>query len=195
MDPLASITDLAARLPDGTISDEARATTLLADASGAVRRYTGQTFTEETTTDRLKVHKNKVRLPQRPVTAVTSVKDINGTTIVYTRVREVLHLDTVVPDTWAWEPRRTALGYVDVNYTHGHPDGELPDDLIGFVCQIVGRAYGTPATESGTSQESLGAYAYSTGAAAASGVFGLLTDEKAWLDAFIHHVGVIYVGQ
>lgn len=193
MTALADIDDLAARLPAGTITEPDRATQLLADVSAAVRRYTGQTFTEETTTERLKVRKNKVRLPQRPVTAVNTVKDLNAVDVPYVLVNSVLELDTAVIDTWAWEPRRTGLGYVDVDYDHGY--STLPDDLVGFVCQVAGRAYATPGTDGGVSQESLGAYSYQIGSAAAAGVIGFLPAERAWLDQFVYQLGVSYITQ
>lgn len=193
MDPLATTDDLAARLPTGTTIDTARAEQLILDVSAAFRRKTGQSFTEETTTERLKVRKNKIRLPQHPVTAVSSVKDLNGTSIVFTRVNNILHLDTVVPDWWAWEPRRTALGYADVNYTHGY--NPLPDDLVGLVCQVVARGLGVNPTETGVSQEALGPYSYTIGSAAASGTLGLFASEEAWLDQFADNGGVIYISQ
>lgn len=193
MAALATLTQLKARLPSGTITDDARATQLLADVSAAFRRKTGQTFSQESTTERLKVRKNKIRLPQHPVTAVASVVDLNGTPIVFTRVINILHLDTVVPDWWAWEPRRTALGYADVTYTHGY--ATLPDDLVGLVCQVASRGYGTVATEAGVSQEQLGPYSYTIGSVAAAGVFGLFAAEEAWLDQFAGVGGVMYVSQ
>jgi hypothetical protein len=190
---LADIDDLTARLPAGTITEPARATQLLADVSAAVRRYTGQTFTAETTTERLKVRKNKVRLPQHPVTAVNSVKDLNAVDVPHVIVNNILELDTAVIDTWAWEPRRTGLGYVDVDYAHGY--ATLPDDLVGFVCQVAARVYGTPGTDGGVSQESLGAYSYQIGSAAAAGAIGFLPAERAWLDDFVFQLGVSYITQ
>lgn len=194
MDPLATTDDLDARLPSGTITDPARAAQLLADVSAAFRRKTGQTFTEATTTERLKVRKNKIRLPQRPVISVASVVDLNAVPItVFTVVNNVVHLDPMVPDPWAWEPRRTALGFVDVTYTHGY--NPLPDDLVGLVCQVAGRGYGTLPTESGVSQESLGAYSYTIGSTAAAGPFGLFAGEEAWLEQFADEGGLIYISQ
>lgn len=189
--PLASFDDLTVRLPSGTITDEDRAEALLASASAVVRNYTGQDFTADTTTDRVKVRKGRVRLPQRPVSDVVSVADVNGNAITdYELVNDVLIVSSSVPDTWAWEPRRFSLDFVDVEYTHGYDT--IPDDIIAVVCQIAARAYGTPATDAGVQSESVSGYSYAIGAAAAAGPTGLLSDERAVLDAYRRVGGLAY---
>lgn len=179
---LATVDDLEART--GLTLTQARAEALLDDASARVRSYTGQQFTSDTTTDRLRVRNGRVRLPQRPVTAVTSVLDLNAVAVTYTRVNDIVVLDAGVPDTWAWEPRTTGLLYVDVTYEHGYEDDEIPDIIVAVVCQIAGRAYGSPSSDSGVQSESLGSYSYALGAAAGAGPLGLLADERAALDPF-----------
>lgn len=195
MDPLASEDDVVARLGrDLTATEAARIDALLSDASAKVRAYTGQDITQATSTTRVRVRQNRIRLPQRPVTAVSAVTDLNAVALTgWTLVGSVVYLDTAVPDQWAWEPRRTAVGFVDVTYTHGYET--VPDELIAVVCQIVGRALGNDATQSGITSETLGAYSYSTGTAGAAGPLGLLPDERAVLDSYRRDVGMMYVGQ
>src|SRR6185295_7220397 len=106
------------------------------------------------------------RLPQRPVSAVNSITEPAGdTTVGFTwYAGDIVTLDSIPP-----------AGWVDVNYDHGYDDA--PDDIIGVVCNIAGRAFGTPADEGGYQSETIGTYSYAVGAAAAAGASGLLNDE------------------
>lgn len=172
-EPLATVDDVAARLGrDLTAAEETRVETLVVDASAAVRSYTGQTFSAETTTDRLRVKAGTVRLPQRPVTDVTEVTDLDGNDLAFTWY----HGDSI---TLAGVP---ANGWVDVTYEHGWE--ELPADIVAVVCQIVGRALGTPADQGGYQSETIGNYTYAIGAAAAAGATGMMNDERAALDRY-----------
>jgi hypothetical protein len=72
----------------------------------------------------------------------------------------------------------------------GLPLADVPADIFAVICQIVGRALGRPADEAGITQESIGSYSYSVGAAAAAGAVGLLNDERAVLDRHRIVVGV-----
>jgi hypothetical protein len=77
---------------------------------------------------------------------------------------------------------------------HGYET--LPDDLVGFVCQVAGRAYATPATDGGVSQETLGAYSYTIGSAAAAGVDRAPPGRAGVArPVFCGQLGVIYVSQ
>lgn len=189
--PLATVGDLEGRLGRTfDVAETARATLLLQDASAAVRGYTGQQFTEATTTVRVKPRKGLVRLPQRPVTAVTAVEDTNGNAVLHTwRGDDTVSVSGNTPDTWAWEPWRNGLTSVDVTYTHGYD--EVPDDIIAVVCQIAGRAMGHAADTTGMQSETIGEYSYSVGAAAAAGGLGLLNDERAVLDRYRRPAGLI----
>src|SRR5689334_10292990 len=81
---LASSADVADRLGRTLESGEAaRIEALLADASAAVRVYTGQSFTLEERTVRVRARTNVVRLTERPVTEVASVTDIDGNDVSY----------------------------------------------------------------------------------------------------------------
>lgn len=179
LDPLASVEDLEGRLGRALSDDEAdRAELLLADASATVRSYTGQQFTAATNdTARLRSRSGIVILPQRPVTAVGGVEDTDGNTIDFTWYDGDRFTLTNVTVCW-----------VDVTYDHGYD--EIPEDIIAVVCQIAGRAMGTPSDQTGLSSESIGTYSYSVGAAAAAGTAGLLNDERTILDRYRRVGGV-----
>jgi hypothetical protein len=181
---LATSADVVARLGRAlTTVEAARIDALLTDASASVRNYTRQTITEETTTDRLRVRGGKVRLPQRPVTAVTSVTNMNGDPVLYQWFGfDDLWTSPNVPDTWAWEPWRTGIMAVDVTYTHGYDP--VPDDIVGVVCSIVMRAIGREPVDAGITTESIQGYSYTLGSAAAAGGFGMLQAERDILDAY-----------
>lgn len=70
----------------------------------------------------------------------------------------------------------------------------VPPVIGGLVAHIVGRALGTPSSEAGVSQESLGSYSYTIGTAAGAGPFGLLADEWAILNRFRPQVRTIQHG-
>jgi hypothetical protein len=182
--PLASVADLEGRLGRTfTVEESARATLLLADASAAVRAYTGQQFTAATNqTVRLKSRAGTVRLPQRPITAVDTIENVDGDALEFT-----------------WDAGNTVSisGYplnawVDVTYDYGY--AEIPADIVAVVCQMAGRAMGTPADEAGYASESIGTYSYSVGAAAAAGGVGMLADERAVLDRYRIVGGMARIG-
>ncbi len=181
MSSLATLEQLEERMAS-EVSDRPRAVQLLRDASATVRSYTGQSISQQTTTDRLKVKRSLVRLPQGPVTAVSAVVDTNGNTILF----EWLHGNKVriQPnlDTFSFVPWQGGLRYVDVTYTHGY--ATVPDDIVAVVCQIAGRAYGTSPEAAAVTSEGIGSYSFSTGGAAASGAAGMLAPERAILDRY-----------
>jgi hypothetical protein len=183
LDLLASVDDLSGRLGRAlTAAESDRAELLLADASAAVRSYTGQHISQSETTSRLRLRGGTVRLPQRPVIDVASVADTDG-----------VDLDV----TWVAGDRLVVTnayltGWVDVTYTHGYE--EIPSEIIAVVCQIAGRAFGRPADESGMQSETIGQYSYTVGVAAAAGGLGLLNDERAVLDRYARVGGTAWVG-
>lgn len=184
MDPLATEADIVARLGRAlTAAEAARIDALLADASGSVRRYIPQDLTEATTTDRLKIRNGRVKLPQRPVTAVTAVVSPNGDPVIFQwDGADSIAVGCNVPDTFAWEPFRNGMPFVDVTSTHGY--AVMPDDIIGVVCSIVMRALGRDPVDAGITSESIQGYSYSLGAAGAAGALGMLQAEKDILDAY-----------
>lgn len=172
MPALASRSDLEARLGRSLTGDDAtRADSLLDDVSASVRAYTGQTFTTGTSTARLRARGTLVRLPQRPVTSVTSVKDVDGNVVEFTYdAGSTLSLLSL--------PLR---GWVDVEYAHG---GTVPDVVKAVVCQVAARAFGAKAEQAGFTSEGVPGYTYSVGGAAAAGPLGFLPDELRVLDAY-----------
>ncbi len=167
MEALATPGQLADRLPSSVVIGD-HAAGLLLDASSAVRARTRQQFTVGTSTIVRAVTGAVIRLPQRPVTAVSSV----------------IGWETRTALDYLWLPGSDSLTLtspldagvaVEIVYTHGY--AVTPDDVVAVVCQMVGRALGTPSTESGTQQESVAGYSHTTGAAAASGPVGMLPAE------------------
>lgn len=191
MASLATTDDLSFRI--GDISDEVRAQALLDDVSAVVRAYTGQTFTLETTTDRLRARNGMVRLPQRPVTAVTTIADVDGGEVVFTwDAGDVVSLSGL-DNSRSFEVFQFAnrAPYVDATYTHGYET--VPADIVAVVCQIAGRSYGRSSEASAVTQESIAGYSYSIGSAGAAGPMGMLADERRVLDLYRRPLGVIRV--
>lgn len=176
MTSLANTSDVSVRLGRTLDANETtRVESILADVSAAVRRFCGQTFTASTTTERLRVSRAVVRLPEWPVNSVTSVVDMNSNAILYNWYDgDVINVSNL--DSWANEPWATAPQWVDVTYNHGY--SSIPDDLVGIVCQIASRVLGTKPDHTAKSSEQLGDYRYSIGSAAASGPVGLLPSER-----------------
>ena len=193
-DQLANLTDLQSRLKTGIASDDTtRANAALTDVSAAVRRFCGQDFTQSTTTDRLRVRRGQVRLPQWPVTAVSSVVDTNSNTVLFSWTAEDIVTLTQNLDTFSFEPWEGGFRWVDVTYTHGY--ATLPDDLVAIVCQIAARVIGAPPEQSAKRSEEIGDYSYTLGAAAAAGPVGLLPSEREALRSFCRPGSPIYTLQ
>lgn len=185
--PLATADDVEARLGRSLTADEAeRIDAVIADASAKVRNYTGQQFTRETTTDRFRVRRGIVKLPQRPVIAVSSVISVLSGQPTFFRWDGIDRVSFLMSelDEFEWNPVRLAPHppAVEITYTHGYD--ELPDDIVGVVCSIVTRTLGRRPEDSAVSQESIAGYSYSIGSAGAAGGFGLLPDERATLDGY-----------
>lgn len=188
---LATTTDLRARTGLDLLAD-VRAEALLNDASAAVIAYTGQQFLEGTSTTRVRVHRGRVRLPQRPVTAVSTVETLDGVAVLFNWYSgDTLTVSWSVPDSFAWVPFRSPQSEVVVTYTHG--SATVPTEIVAVVCQVAARAYGSNAVDSGISQESLGSYSYSSGAAASSGAVGFLLPERVILDRYRYGAKTISV--
>lgn len=160
--------------------------------SAAIRSYTGQEFTEATTTERLRVQRGIVRLPQRPVSAVSAVEDINGNTVPYQwdGLDRLRYVGTGVANRWDLEGYALPVEVVDVTYTHGY--ATVPADVEGVAAQMVMRAFGLNQNNAATQQESIAGYSYTMGGAAANGAFGLLVGERQVLDKYRRAAGVVW---
>lgn len=84
--------------------------------------------------------------------------------------------------------------YCGQDFIDDNDEADPPDAVRAVVCQVAGRAYGTASEAAGIQQESLGSYSFSTGAAAAAGPLGLLTDERAVLDRYRRVARSVQVG-
>lgn len=190
MASLATIVQLEARLgrdiPNGTETTQAQA--LLDDASAAVRGYTGQSFDEDETTERIWPRDGRIRLSQRPVIEVSAVKNVDGNDISFTWYEGDSVVVGATPLNY-FEVNGIGTQPVDVTYEHGY--ATVPEDIVAVVCQIAGRALTRPADEAGLTQESIAGYSYSLGAAAGAGPLGMLADEKAVLDRYRKPIGTI----
>jgi len=112
---LATSTDVVAVLGRALTSSEVlRVEPILDKASELFRRRARQTFSNGTSTVRLKVNGGRVYLPQRPVTAVASVVDDAGVVVTYTLADQWLTLNTVLGDKFYGSD-----AFVTVAYTHG----------------------------------------------------------------------------
>lgn len=177
MTPLASITDVEARLTSSIPSgDLRRVQSLINDASAAVRAEVRQNITEATYAVTLGVRSDNtsrfVVLPQRPVVSVESVATIDDEAVSYEWDGRRLHVSTLLPA-------------VVVEYTAGltfdtDTRGVL-DAVAGIVANVAARAYGTPVESSGKTAETISQYSYTVGSGAAQGGFGLLRSEKSAL--------------
>lgn len=186
MDPLATTSDLELLLGRSlTTEEETRCNGLLPIASAAVRKQSTQDFTQLSTTVRLKSRIGIYRLPQRPVTEITSVQDIDGNDVGYAwEGLEVIDA-TLTGALYTFErvvPVRNPPMTVDITYEHGYET--IPDDIIGVVCQVVLRSLGQHPENSGIQQEAIAGYSYSIGSAAAAGAVGFLPAEIEILNRY-----------
>jgi hypothetical protein len=176
-----------------TEAESARILALLEDVSAVVRQYTGRQFAVGTGTVRRRAKNGVIRIGERPVTAVTTVADVDGNDVTF----EWDGLDVV--KVWPaagldWFEREwggTATGVYDVTYTAG--SNTVPAAVRAVVCQMVGRALGLPPDESGKQSENITGYGYSNGVAAAAGSAGMLNDERAVLDRYRRVGATIHV--
>lgn len=195
MAALASIDDLTARI--GTLTDvqAARAPALLADASAMVRRFISRKVT--TVVDDSVVlypEGHRLRLPQRPVNAVTSVARIDGATDVVLvgwgwDGAELIDLELVATDGGDLPPHypRHNTNTYRVVYSHGHAaDSEDIDDLVAKVCHMVGRVLTAPTLADGMVSENIGQYGYTlqqSGGSQGAGVRLTAADKQDLIDA------------
>lgn len=159
--PLATAGDLAARIGALTDAQAARSSALLVDASAMVRAYARQPLGMVVDDEAIVVPSNRtITLPHRPVTAVTSVAQLDGTTVPaadweWNGIDEI----TVVHG-WLTPTMR-------VVYSHGEA---VPDGVVAVVCAMVGRVLTAPSPTEGLSAETIGQYSYQSAGGASSGV-------------------------
>ncbi|MGW0933656.1 hypothetical protein [Streptomyces sp. NPDC002666] len=172
-----------------TDEEAARASAMLADASALVRDFTRQELTA--VTDDVIVLRPigvLVRLPQRPVTAVTSVAAVgrDGSTVG-------------ALSGWVWDGRdkldlscATASGSWPLNWhgpgpdtyqvTYDHGYDPVPPGVVAVVCAMVLRTLLSPSLTAGMVAERIGSYNYQLqqgGGAPGATVVMTPADEKA----------------
>lgn len=144
---LATIADVEARLGRSLTVDEiAKANAYLTDASAMFVQRAVQKFEVSESTVRLFPQDGVVRLVQRPVIEVVSVKDIEGNDVDFT-----------------WDGRQSIydlaeLRGVTVNYEHGSAD--VPNDVVAVVAGMVARTLSiSPDAAAGVQQQTVGPFA------------------------------------
>jgi len=148
---------------------------MFARASARVRGYVRQQITAGTST--ITVRGPVVLLPERPVTAITSIIDeVTDPDVPYT-----LEVDE-------WELRNGGVletpkfgGNLEVTYEHGF--ATLPDELIELVCGVAARLSDVnPAAAAGVQQETGGSESVTFGFDSYNAISELSTGEKRVLD-------------
>ena len=170
LDPLADQSDATA-FGFGAISSGA-----FNRASARVRAYTGMTLSAGAHT--ALARGPIVQLPERPVTAVTSVEDADSNAVEYTlRAGGVLNAE--------------CGGNLTIEYTAGYTT--LPDSLVELVCSIASRLDTVdPSAASGVQQETGGSESVTFGFDSYNAIADLTTGEKRALDKmFPRRPGVV----
>lgn len=162
MTALATQTDLTARIGALTVAQAARADALLSDASDIIRAGLGQTISQVVDDQQvLTAAWGVIRLPQRPVTAVTSVALIDGATSITVTgwTWDGLDLIDLGRATTSTAPVSDAQTF-RVTYTHGYPPGQIPGLLLSIVCGAAARTLTAPSLVDGLTGETIGQYSY-----------------------------------
>ena len=180
--PLASITDLEDRL-GRTLTDEeaAKAPALLRDASAKIRAFCRQSF-DYVTGDVVTLREvgYKLTLPERPVTAVTSVVALSGHSeladvtltgwqwdgLDQINLRGLSEVIVNLPEWWHDTPG--GPGTFRVTYDHGYPT--TPDDIVAKTCELATRVLTSPSPTEGMGSERAGPFSYTM--APGAGTFG-----------------------
>lgn len=194
MESLASSVDLSDRLGRPlTSAEEARASALLADASAKVRSYTKQNFSRvDNQTVVVRAQQGEIRLPQRPVLAVTAVIAVgaggapdlpvvgwqwDGLDIVRTCTDgPVINL----PELWYEEDVEAYPGTYRITYSHG--DMQIPDNVVGIVARMVLRTLTAPTMAGSVTGETIGPYSYRTDGSGIGTAVAMADDDRRELD-------------
>lgn len=154
---LASVEDVEAVAKAVPAADVTRVTRLIEMVSGRVASYTGQDFVQVAGDSiTIQPHDGLLRLPQRPVTALTSITV--GTTLVASTFYSWESNGVLLrssPFSWAPDSQFDLAGWgnasrwpidgqfpwppipTTVVYSHGYAPGTYPDDVAGVVAEKV----------------------------------------------------------
>lgn len=177
----------------GHAVDATRATALLEIASGVVRGYTGQHFSkviDDVAT--LGVTRGQVSLPQRPAEKPTLVARADGTGVYPATSWWWGGVGVIEFGAPSWVANGPSHGRsphaVTVTYSHGYD--EIPAEVVGVVCQMVGRVIDGSDTP-GLRSESIDDYQYQMGGNIVSGAIALVPSEKETLDRYRRRSGSV----
>ena len=201
---LATLPDLVARIGrDLTCEEEARVQALLDDASALVAGFTGQTFglveDDEIT---VRAQGAVIRLPQRPVTAVSSVVAVGGAGLPDIPLADWRWdgLDMIrlgdgysvinLPERW-WDDQDGYPGTFRVTYSHGFTSS--PADVVAVVCGMVLRTMTAPTSVGGVTSETIGPYSYRLESAGVGTAVALGEMERKALARYRKTTGMISV--
>lgn len=171
MADLATETDLVDRLGRAlTAVEAAKAPAALSDASAKIRRYCRQQFAAAVGDEVvLRPVGSSLRIPQRPVSAVTQVEQI-GTAGTVDRVMAAgewawdgIDLIELWPTPYAYDGIIASGTYANTyRVTYDHPDG-APDDIVAMTCSLVLRVLLAPSPIGDLVSERVGLYSYQYG--------------------------------
>tara|TARA_R110000796_G_scaffold75505_2_gene169366 strand:+ start:669 stop:1271 length:603 start_codon:yes stop_codon:yes gene_type:complete len=146
---LATIADVEARLGRSlTVGETSKASAYLSDASAMFVQRAVQKFEVSESAVRLFPKDGIVRLVQRPVIEIVSVKDIDGIEIDFTFDGHQSLYDL------------GDLRGITVNYEHG--SANIPDDVVAVVAGMVARTLSiSPDAAAGVQQQAVGPFSQS----------------------------------
>lgn len=204
--PLVSTDALAARLGrELTDPEQIRADALLRDASVQARRYCRKPFMVQTDdVIDVRVHDSELKLPGRPISAVTSVTakgspglglpDIPVPWFVFDQI-DVIRLDPgahgIINLPEAWWDYSDLYRTFEVVYTHGTP--EVPDEVTMVVANACLGVLMAPTQAAGLIGETIGPYSYRMERGGAGLTVAFSQADKEALDDFRDKQGTIYV--
>lgn len=206
---LASTDDLVARLGRPLTSREAaRAVALLRDASSQIRRACKQDFLyHENDVVTLPAAGGVIKLPQPPVTSVSSVIAISGLQAVpdlpvfwYTfdgidevGVSDATYSGVLNLPEQAYDDEGAYTGTFRVTYSHGYQ--EYPEEVVMVAANAVLSVLQAPTMASGVIGETLGAYAYRLERGGGGLAVALTEADLEALTDFRPHYGTIKLGK
>jgi len=171
--PLAELADITARLGRNlTDSETTRVNALLGDASSQVRRYCRKDFLFHSgEVVSIKGDGSTIKLPYRPVVAVSSVIAISGrpdipdipvSWWVFDDIDEISIAEStasgVINLPEAWYDYGAFPGTFKVTYDHGY--AEVPDEVVMVTANAVLAVLLAPTLAAGVIGETIGAYSY-----------------------------------
>lgn len=139
MASFAAPADLETRLPDLTIVP-AQAQAFLDDATAYLQAEIGQLIEAGTATYTTRAYCNPIRLPQQPVTAVTSVLIDDEATTDFDFVDQELWIPARRGHLYTFPEYDGRLPYADITVTFDYGYATIPADLKSWCCVLASQA-------------------------------------------------------